>query len=86
MRVGWDVTTRHSRRLARGTYTTRGETSALANGMARTASIVIAVPATATFVALSVAVLMGRAVIEAARRAALIRAQRPAARATPSRA
>jgi hypothetical protein len=54
--------------------------------MARTASIVIAVPATATFVALSVAVLMGRAVIEAARRAALIRAQRPAARATPSRA
>jgi hypothetical protein len=46
--------------------------------MARTASIVIAVPATATFVALSVAVLMGRAVIEAARRTALIRAQRPA--------
>jgi len=44
--------------------------------LVRAASIVIAVPATATFVALSVAVLMGRTVVEAARRAVLTRAQR----------
>jgi hypothetical protein len=42
----------------------------------RAASILIAVPATATFVTLSVAVLMGRALVEATRRALLARARR----------
>jgi len=48
--------------------------------MARVAAIVVAVPATATFVALSIVVLMGRAMVEAARRALLTqdeRTQRP---------